>query len=196
MHSTHAHTHTHTFELYSYVDAEYIFAPLWYYECLNSFLSLKNKIIVAIKSFMYGMPNGNAWQNVNTLALMLMHLDVCMCVRVLLLFPSLSTYTLTFSAIHAAYINTERPEFARKKMNNIYTHMYTQRERKRERERGASKKNWQPVATKEWNLLQWIHYTVNCFTAFSFFFPYKQPNKKERISYRNKKKKIQYNREE
>lgn len=59
----HTHIYSSTFELYSYhVDVEYIFAPLWYYECLNSFLSLKNKIIVAIKSFMYEMPNGNAWK--------------------------------------------------------------------------------------------------------------------------------------
>lgn len=31
----------------------------------------------------------------------------------------------------------------------------------------VEEKNWQPVATKERNLLQWIHYTVNCFFALS-----------------------------
>lgn len=31
----------------------------------------------------------------------------------------------------------------------------------------VEEKNWQPVATKEWNLLQWIHYTVNCFFSLS-----------------------------
>lgn len=126
------------------------------------------------------------------LLLMLMHLNVCVSrVHVLLL----STYTHSFFRLPMKHILTQRPEFARKKWI-IYTHMYIQSEWKwtREAERRGSKRNWQPVATKERNLLQWIHYTVNCFTFFPLFLHSnsrirKTSEQKNRISAWNKKKK-------